>query len=508
MTSSASPQPLSDPTVIDRLRDDLRAADFTAEAVPELLGVSAHRALGRGELAPALRATRAASPLATLVRLFLLGSTEDESVVTAALPTTGLADAVGQGVLERRGPALRAALDIRPYAADAQEYLLVSDLDSDTRGGPVRSDHVLGLGAASISLARAVIRNPVRRALDIGTGSGIQSLHLASHAESVVATDTNPRALALAAATARLNGQQWDLRRGNLFEPVERDAFDLVVCNPPFVVGDGEMRFSYRDSGIAGDGLCRALVEGMTPHLRPGGTAQLLANWIVREDTDWRERVGGWVAASGCDAWVVQRELADPAEYVGLWLSDAGEDARTAGADRTKATALAEHWLDFFAAERVQGIGMGLITLQHNGSADPSVTMDEITGPDEELTGEEVDGFLRRRAWVERIPDRELLNSRFSLSPQAILEQRSLAGHEGWVAVLRLLRRVGAPGATLQLDEWGQALLGGCTGAVPLTLLIELLSAAHGLSEDALAAAVLPAIRVAVLRGLLDPVTD
>ncbi len=475
--------------------------------MPELLGLSAHRALGRGELAPALRATRAASPLATLVRLFLLGSTEDEARVVAALPRTGLQDAVEQGVLERRGAAVRAALDVRPYAADAQEYLLVSDLDSDTRPGPVRSDHVLGLGAASISLARAVIRTPVRRALDIGTGCGIQALHLASHADSVTATDTNPRALALAAATARLNGQQWDLRRGSLFEPVDAEAFDLVVCNPPFVVGDGEMRFSYRDSGIAGDGLCRALVEGMTQHLLPGGTAQLLANWIVREDTDWRERVGGWVSTGGCDAWVVQRELADPAEYVGLWLSDAGEHARGSGSDRSKATDLAERWLDYFAAERVQGIGMGLITLQHNGSSDPSVTMDEITGPDEELTGDEIGGFLRRRGWIESTTDRELLDTRLALSPQAILEQRSLAGHEGWVAVLRLLRRVGAPGATLQLDEWGQALLGGCTGTVPLTLLIELLAAANGLSQDALTAAVLPAVRVAVLRGLLVPVT-
>ena len=508
MTSTAAAQPLSDPAAIDRLGEDLRAADFTATAVPEVLGVGAHRARGRGALAPALRATGTASPLTTLIRLFLLGTTEDETAAATALPRTGIADAIDQGILQRNGSGVRADLDVRPYAADAQEYLLVSDLDSDTRPGPVRRDHVLGLGAASISLARAVVRNPVGRALDIGTGCGIQALHLAAHAESVVATDTNARALALAAATARLNGQHWDLRRGSLFEPVDGDAFDLIVCNPPFVVGDGEMRFSYRDSGIAGDGLCRALVEGMTRHLRPGGTAQLLANWIVREGSDWRDRVGGWVAAGGCDAWVVQRELADPAEYVGLWLSDAGEDGRGRGADRTAATALANRWLEYFAAERVQGIGMGLITLQHNGSTDPSVTLDEITGPDEELTGEEVDGFLGRRAWVEGTPDLGLLNTRFALSDQAILEQRSLAGHEGWVTVLRLLRRVGAPGATLQLDEWGQALLGGCTGAVPLSVLVELLAAAHGLSEDALAAAVLPAVRVAVVRGLLVPATS
>jgi len=502
---SSDAPPLSDHDVLDRLGDDLRAAGYDADGVPELLGPSAHRALGRGEPAAALRATGDGSPLATLTRLFLLGTTERENAVREALPGTGIRDAVAQGVLERTTDGIRAALDIRPYAADADQFLLVSDLDSDTRPGPVRPDHVLGIGAASITLARAVIRQPVDRALDVGTGSGIQALHLAAHAETVVATDVNPRALALAAATARLNGQQWDLRAGGLYEPVRDEDFDLIVCNPPFVISSGHMRYSYRDSGLAGDGICRSLVTGISRHLRPGGTGQLLANWIVREDTDWRERVGEWVTESGCDAWVVQRELADPVEYVGLWLTDAGEDGKSGGFDRGAAAALAREWLDYFAAEKVQGIGMGLITLRRNDSAHPSVTLDEITGQGEEVTGDEADGFLRRRAWVESRTDADLLQARLALSPQVVLEQRSLAGHEGWTTVLRMLRRQGGPGAMLQLDEWGQALLAGCNGQVPLQLLVDLLAAAHGLSTDALAAAILPSVRVAIIRGLLEP---
>ncbi|MEP6559764.1 MAG: methyltransferase [Nakamurella sp.] len=497
---------MTDNAITDRLGDDLRAAGYTADGVPDLLGESAHRALGRGELAPGLRATSDRSPLATLTRLFLLGAAADEPSVRRALPATGVEAALSDGILERHGDSLRAALDIRPYAADDDEYLLVSDLDSDTRPGPVSRDHVLGLGAASITLARGVIRQPVRRALDIGTGCGIQALHLAGHADSVVATDTNPRALALAGATARLNGQQWDLREGSLYEPVAEEDFDLIVCNPPFVIGDGEMRFSYRDSGLAGDGICEALITRVRRHLRPGGTAQLLANWIVREDTDWRERVGSWVSGTGLDAWVVQRELADPAEYVGLWLTDAGEDGKSSGSDSAAAVRLAMNWLDYLAAEHVQGIGMGMITLRRSESDQPSVTLDEITGPGEDVTGDEAAGFLRRRAWTEGATDADLLGSRLVLSPQVILEQRSLAGHEGWTTVLRMVRRQGGPGATLQLDEWGQALLAGCTGAVPLQLLIELLAAAHGLSPGALAAAVLPSVRVALIRGVLEPI--
>jgi methylase of polypeptide subunit release factors len=490
---------MTDLDVVDRLGADLRAAGYDAAGVPDLLGASAHGALGRGEMWPALRATRDGSPLATFVRLFLLGTTEPESVVSRALPATGLTAALATGALERDGSNIRAGLDIRPHADDANEYLVVSDLDSDTRPGPVRPDHVLGIGQASVTLARAVIREAVGTVLDIGTGCGIQALHAFSHSRSVVATDTNPRALALAGATARLNAQHWELRTGSMFEPVVGQRFDLIVSNPPFVVGTGVRQYMYRDSGIAGDGFCEALVRGIPEHLAPGGTAALLANWLVREDTDWRERVGDWVRATGCDAWVVQREMADPAEYIALWLKDAGEvgeqAARTAG-----------NWLDYFAAEKVAGIGMGLITLRRSGSENADVILDEIPGAGEDITGPEAAAFLARRAWLRDRPDTDLLAMRLALAPSVILEQRSLAGSDGWLTVLRMLRRPGGPGATLQLDEWGSALLAGCTGEVPLAVLLDLLAAAHDLDLSALTEAVLPTIQVGITRGLLHPV--
>jgi len=491
---------------VDRLGADLALAGYDAEHVPELLGAGAHNALGRGHRWPALhvtaRAAAGGSALATLVRLFLLGTAESERAAAAALPTLGLDGALAAGVLERSGgDEVRAALDVRPHADDERSYLVVSDLDSDVRPGPVRPDHVLGIGAASVTLARQVIREPVGRVLDLGTGCGIQALHCFSHADSVTATDTNPRALALAAVTARLNGQRWDLRRGSLFEPVDGERFDLIVSNPPFVISAGEQRFEYRDSGMAGDELCRRLVEGLPDHLNPGGTAQLLANWVIHAGTDWRQRVGSWVAGTGCDGWVVQREIADPAEYVSLWLADTGE---ISSAD---AAGLAGDWLDYLAAEKVVGIGMGSITLRRpdRSPSDPDVVFDELTAAGDELTGLEVAAFLARRAWLAGRSDTELLAARLSLAPGDLLEQRALPGAQGWTTVLRMLHRPGGPGASVQLDDWGQALLGGSTGAVPLGVQVQLLAAAHGLDPAALTEAVLPAVRTAITRGLLHP---
>ena len=49
------------------------------------------------------------------------------------------------------------------------------------------------------------MREPVGSALDLGTGCGVQALHLAAHSRSVVATDVNERALWMTRLNAALN---------------------------------------------------------------------------------------------------------------------------------------------------------------------------------------------------------------------------------------------------------------------------------------------------------------
>ena len=494
--------PLHTPAVVDALATDLRAAAYTTDGVAELLGADAG-AFSRGLSWSALRATERAPDhqhqLAVLVRLLLLGTEESRDRVAGALPTAGVDALVADGVLETtaRG-GVRAALDIRPHSDGATDFLVVSDLDAGQRLGPVHADHVLGIGGASVSLAHAVIREPVGRALDLGTGCGIQALHLDSHCDAIVATDTNARALALAAATARLNAMTWDLRRGSLFEPVAGERFNLIVSNPPFVVGTGSLDYQYRDSGMAGDALCRTMIEQVADHLEPGGTAQIMANWMVVDGQDWRDRVAGWLAGTGLHAWVVQREFADPVSYVSLWTSDAGElpeDAARRGGQ----------WLDWFDEHRIAGVGMGMITVRaprHGERRAPDQVLEEITGAGEALTGPEVAAFFARREYLHDTTDEQLLAARLSTAP-VFLEEQSLPGPDGWQVVGAAVRRPGGPGAVLGVDEVSRALLAGCRGEVPLGMLIELLAATYGVDDAALADAALPVVREAIGRGIL-----
>ncbi|KUH65529.1 methyltransferase [Mycolicibacterium novocastrense] len=506
MTQPDSSGPLHSVAVIDALAADLRSAGYSIDGVAALLGDDADAAFARGVWWPALRATDRGlhsgtaqqRRLAVLVRLFLLGSAEPAEHVTLALETVDIDELVANGVLEwAANGTVRAALDLRPHSDGANDFFVVSDLDASMRSGPVRRDHVLGIGGASVSLARAVVRKPVARALDLGTGCGVQAVHLNGHCAHIVATDTNERALALAAATARLNDMSWDLRCGSLFEPVAGERFDLVVSNPPFVVGEGDRDYLYRDSGVAGDALCHNLIEHIGAHLEPGGTALVMANWIVRRD-DWRDRVRSWLAGTGLHAWVVQRELADPVSYVSLWTADAGEDPE-------RAARRGGQWLDWFADEGITGIGMGVIALRAPRSGErraPEHVLEEITGADEALTGDEVDAFFARREYLHDTTDEQLLAARLSTAP-VFLEEQSLPGPDGWQVVGAAVRRPGGPGAVIGVDEIGRALLAGCRGEVPLGTLIDLLATVHGVDADALAGAALPVVREAVGRGIL-----
>ncbi|GEE02235.1 methyltransferase [Gordonia spumicola] len=491
--------PLSDPDLVDALGAALRGADFTSEGIDALLGERASAALVNGSWWPALRATRrddADPALATLVRLFLLGSTEPAGDVDAALGSLTVDDLVRGGVVAADADGVRALLDIRPHGSDSADYLVVADQDASMRPGAVAHDHVLGIGGASMSLAQTVIRTPVRRALDLGTGCGVQALHMDGHCDEIVATDTNPRALALAAATARLNGMDWDLRDGSLYQPVTGETFDLIVSNPPFVVGSGAQDYIYRDSGIVGDGVSRQLIERAGDHLNPGGIAQMLANWMVYDVEDWDSRIRAWVETSGLDAWVVQRELADPISYVSLWVSDAGEsteDAARRGAE----------WLDWFEREGIVGIGMGSVTLRKPVDDRPAdVTIEEITAAGQEVTGFEAQAWWRRRDFLRTTSDAELLAARLT-TPPVFLETQSLPGDEGWQQVGASVTRPGGPGAVLGVDEVMTALLAGCRGQVPLAALITLLADFHGVDADALAEAALPSVREAIGRGVL-----
>ncbi|HEV7906779.1 MAG TPA: methyltransferase [Pseudonocardiaceae bacterium] len=491
-----------------RLREAFQTTGYHADGVVDALGPQAHAALGRGEPEAARRASREAGPLGTLIRLFLLGDAEPESDVRAALGPLPLADAVAGELLRADGGTFRAGLDVRPHGDEDSSWWVIADLDSDQRGGPVPADHVLGVGHASISLARATARRPVDTLLDLGTGCGVQALHASRHARRITATDLSERALALAAGTFRLNELDVELGRGEWFAPVAGRRFDQVVCNPPFVVGPPRVDYVYRDSGLGGDDASALVVRQMPSFLNEGGVGQLLASWLHVRGQDWSERVASWlpptmVQHGGVDAWFVQRDIADPTLYVGTWLRDAGVDPRSAEG-REKAGA----WLDWFAQNDVEGIGFGFVTLRRTSGGHASqIVCEDLRHAYDDPLGPESAAWLDRVDWLRTNGSAEaLLATRFAVPDTVLLEEVSSPSEDGWSAVVRRLHRTDGPGWQHELDELAAALLAGCRGALPLEDLVTLLSFAHDQPLDALISAALPVVRDLVRHGMLVPV--
>jgi methylase of polypeptide subunit release factors len=153
--------------------------------------------------------------------------------------------------------------------SSTDELLIASD---HAGAAEMHADHVPGVHRPSVALAHLTVRGEGERALDLCTGNGIQALLLAAHAERVVATDVNVRALAYATFNAALNGaDNIETRPGSFFEPVEGEEFDLIVANPPYVVSP-ESAYLFRDGGMSGDGVSSPSCEPHQPRWRPAAS--------------------------------------------------------------------------------------------------------------------------------------------------------------------------------------------------------------------------------------------
>ena len=432
--------PRSDlPDLLHALAADLREVGYTVDGVAELLGPSAYAALDRDQLIPALIVTESAAQgeapaaaLAAVVRFWLLAVPQDPAALDDALPRTraeglvalGLAEAVQAGEAAETGEAnVRPAADLRPYAwkdaagegvtgSGGAELWVASDLAAHQRPGVLRRDHVLGIGQASTTLVQTTIRRHAKKALDLGTGCGIQTFHLLHHSEHVTATDISERALAFTRFNILLNAEalrvdparpedRLALRLGSLLEPVAGEEFDLVVSNPPFVItprSAGEAagdQFTYRDGGLPGDDIVAALVQSLPQVLSPGGTAQMLGNWEITAGQSWESRPKSW-AGEDTDVWFIQREQVGPEQYAETWLQDASENR-----DRKHYQEAYSAYLDDFASRNVEGIGFGMIWLRRPDAGTRRVyKFEEITYPIEQPVGPHLGAAVQRADWL------------------------------------------------------------------------------------------------------------
>jgi methylase of polypeptide subunit release factors len=453
------------------LRQALIEAHYTSD------GLAAARSAGGPE---------PGSTLDTLVRVLSRGRTVPVDVLEAALAPLPLCHAIAAGLIEDWQGGVRAAVRIEMH----EGWWLISDFPLHVRPGELPKDHVIGLGQAPAVLARAVVRDPVLSALDLCCGSGVQSLHLPDHAGTVTATDLSPRALTFAATTAALNELDWRLTRGDLTEPVAGQRFDLVVCNPPFVVGPERVDYLYRDSGQPGDELGAQLAAAAPGLLNEGGYMQYLAGWAHVAGQDWSERVAAWASGYGMDAWIVQLNVQDPVDYVRSWTADPGSAGNRG-------------WLSWLLRQRIEAVASGLITLRNSGSADPVIRVDDVNV--HQVLGSDVSSWFRRQDWLR---DHNLLGWRFRAVDGLRLQSSAWLREGSWERDRYHVTTPTGPTRTDQVSDLIVSIITSCDGTLPLAGQLARLAGQVGADPAELETAAIPAVRELVEHNIIEPVRE
>lgn len=363
-------------------------------------------------------------------RLFFRSHTVSERDLRRVVSFAELRALITSNLLDLSNCRAVALVKVMPY----ENLLLTSDTENRRRIN--EPDFVMGISASTMRLAALTVRRRARRTLDICTGSGIQAMLASRHSEHVTATDLCPRALDFAHFNTRLNRiTNVTLLEGDLFQPAEGQRFDLIVCNPPYVISP-ERRCLYRDNPMKGDELLEHLVRKMARFLNVDGYGQLVGDWTEHEGRDWRRRLFEWFNTSDCDAWAIRVEAASPGRYAATWLK-AYKPAFPA----------AEHarWMQYFDELGIKTIHTGLITLRRTVATEHWYRTSEAPRRLKRGCGEDVlRGFEGQDFLATIDATAHLLDTRLELSGDVRMNQAAERIRSGWeFAKTRLSRTRG-----------------------------------------------------------------
>ena len=480
--------PAPDAVAAARARTFLDTSGYSAAHIGGALGRSGSVLLER-EAVGAARGALAGDgdALATLVRLFLLGD-EVAADDAAAVLGEALEDLARLELVAETGAALRANVELVPH-----EHLLIA---SDRRD--LAEDHaaVPGLHRPSATLAALTVRRPVERALDVGTGNGVQALLVSPVAGSVVATDVNERALAFAELNAALNGcTNVELRLGSYLEPVAGERFGLVVANPPYVISP-ESRYVFRDSGLGGDRVSAELVAALPEHLEDGAFASVMVSWIQEGDVVG-PRVRDWLPRTGCDGLLLHAAATSAREAATQWNKGLADD------EQAYAEAVAA-WLRYYREEGIEAIGYGTLVLRRRDGTDPTFAVLELP---QDVRGQASDDLELLFGALDAAQDGDaaLLRRRLAAPPSARLHRIHARSDGEWREEGAQLELTGALPFKGRLDAATADLLVRLDGTRTVGEALADAAAAAGAPREA-AAQGLPLVRRLLSRGFLAPV--
>lgn len=447
MAAESPPPAVTDPDAVLRFRARLDDLGYTEPLVCQRLSVPACLPFSRRKrsLALFLHRTSRVSPLDVLVRLFHLGCPVPLDDVRSSMTPAALREAVGMRLIEIQGQTARAAVELVPY----ERLVVAADWPGAAAAG---SSQVMGITASTRALADIALWSSAGKTLDLGTGSGVLAFMAARYGSRVTAVDCNARAIQFAKFNALLNRSPdiaW--RVGDFFE-TSPARYDLIVCNPPFVIAP-DVGFLHSHSGQPGDQLCSRLVRAAPTRLTEGGYFQISINWAVLAGQPWPERLAAWFQGTHCDALLVYSHLEDAAEY-------ALDRVHEMTDDESAAAAAFDRWVTCYAREGIEAIGFGILTLRRSTREDSWFDCRRLR-PGEPATRTLVHQTFARRDFLRsHASEASLLGARLRAADQVVCDQKLALASGNWRLVDSRLAGAAGPSATpacaevIELVSW------------------------------------------------------
>jgi methylase of polypeptide subunit release factors len=450
--------------------DALRSVGYSEDGVVDLLGDDAYS--GGAEDVPVNERMLPNTKLATVVRAFFL---------LLPVPTEDAVEALGRDAVDSLEDAGLANIgdEVVPRARILPVDELYVAADGFSRDVDDPPDYVAAYTPTARLLDSLTPRTRVERALDVGTGSGIHALRAAPYAQSVIATDVNPRALEFTRLNAALNGlTNIETRIGSLFEPVVGETFGLITCNAPYVVSP-ERRWVYRDAGGTADEVSERVVAEAAAHLAEGGFATMNVSWVAEDEDEPDERVLTWTERTGCDSWILVAEESDPLGHAAAWNSHLSGDPAAF-------QAALDEWTRYLEKLGVRWVSDGTVILKRRAGGTPTSRVDSIEEDDVEDASEQIAHAFESRARLEELGRNDLLESMLSVAMPLRLEHELHPTPEAPVPVDAIAALATGTNSAVETTPDALEVLGLLDGETSLEDAVEEVGDLHELDDDEL----------------------
>jgi SAM-dependent methyltransferase len=297
-----------EPALLDQVRETLVRVGYTAENLGRTTGELPLPFSERSPRAMVYSYLFGRSPtLMTALLLFLSGASVSRRDVDALFGAGPCGDLLSRGILRKAGIGrLECPFHLFPFG-DGWFF-------TDRAGAPLDADRrnaVLYLLQEQDLLAHAMITDPVGKALDLGTGSGVLAITASRFAGHVTAVDINPRALNFVSMNQALNrAANVTPLQSDLYAGVAGQTFDLILSNPPYnpSLGPAETRTLSLHGGPSGSEVLDAILHGLPSALAENGICQIVTRLFFQAGKTLFEQLSALLDPSMFNIFVMQTQ--------------------------------------------------------------------------------------------------------------------------------------------------------------------------------------------------------